>query len=119
MAPQTLSTTRDIHGPIDARGGGNVNVNKFKLALPKDARDILIAIVMALSIMTNVVIGGLYFESQRTVADAYKDIKTQVWVHQDKEEERFQKFVAGPYADLAGSVKANQLLFAKCKESGK
>lgn len=24
MAPQALSTTRDIHNPIDARGGGNV-----------------------------------------------------------------------------------------------
>jgi hypothetical protein len=93
----------------------NVNVNRF--TLPKDARELIIAVVVAASILVNVVLFSLYFSTQRELADAYKDIKTQVWVKQDKDEEKFQKFVAGPYADLAAQVKASQILFAKCKES--
>lgn len=72
--------------------------------------------VIGVSALLNVVLGAMYLNSQRTVADAYKDIKTQVWVRQDKDEERFQKFVAGPYADLAGQVRANQILFSKCNK---
>lgn len=75
------------------------------------------SVVLAVSILVNVVLFCMYLDSQRTVADAYKDIKTQVWVKQDKDEEKFQKFVAGPYAALAGEVKASQVLFSKCKES--
>jgi hypothetical protein len=100
---------------MHVEANANVNVNRF--TLPKDPREIVVAVVLALSIMVNVVMGGMYLISQREVADAYKDIKTQVWVRQDKEEERFQKFVAGPYADLAGNVKASLILFSKCKES--
>lgn len=115
MAPQTLKAVRDCYEPIDARGGGNVNVNRF--TLPKDPREIVVAVIMALSIMVNIVLGGMYLTSQREVADAYRDIKTQVWLKQDKEEEKFQKFVAGPYAELAGKIEASQILFSKCKES--
>jgi hypothetical protein len=75
------------------------------------------SVVLALSIGVNIVLFVMYLESQRAVADAYKDIKTQVWVKQDKEEEKFQKFVAGPYAELAGKVEASQILFSKCKEA--
>jgi hypothetical protein len=75
------------------------------------------SVVLALSIMVNVVLFSMYLNAQHTVVDAYRDIKTQVWVRQDKDEERFQKFVAGPYADLAGEVRASQILFSKCKES--
>lgn len=54
-------------------------------------------------------------EDRATKAET--DLKTQVWLRQDKEEEKFQKFVAGPYAQLAGKLEANQILFSKCKES--
>lgn len=74
-------------------------------------------VMLAISIIVNILLFSMYLDSQRTVVDAYKDIKTQVWVRQDKDEEKFQKFVAGPYAQLAGKVEASLILFSKCKES--
>lgn len=93
---------------VTAHEGANVNVTRF--TLPKDARDLILAVMTALSIMTS-----LWLWSK--LRDAEKDIQTQVWLRQDKDEERFQKFIAGPYAELAGEVKADKILFAKCKES--
>lgn len=55
--------------------------------------------------------------AEERATKAENDLKTQVWLKQDKEEEKFQKFVAGPYAQLAGKLEANQILFSKCKES--
>jgi hypothetical protein len=101
----------------EAPGQTHIQDNRQTVTLSKGARDLVIATVMALSILVNVVLFGWYLDSQRTVADAYKDLKTQVWVRQDKDEEKFQKFVAGPYAQLAGKVEASQILFSKCKES--
>lgn len=75
------------------------------------------SVVLAISIAANVFFLLQYLESQRALEKAYTDIKTQVWVKQDKDEEKFQKFVAGPYAELAGKVEASQILFSKCKES--
>lgn len=95
---------------MTAREGSNVNVNRF--TLPKDARDLIVATVMAACLITIVILGAL-------LHDAYKDIQTQIWLKQDKEEEKFQKFVAGPYAQLAGELKANEILFSQCKEPKK
>lgn len=92
----------------------NVNVNKF--SLPKDARDLIITTVMAFSIMVSIALFGLYQSTERKLEKSYEDIQTQVWLKQDKEEEKFQKFVAGPYAQLAGELRANEILFSKCKE---
>lgn len=74
-------------------------------------------VMLALSIAVNIFFLMEYLESQRALEKAYTDIKTQVWVKQDKDEEKFQKFVAGPYAQLAGKVESSQILFSKCKES--
>jgi hypothetical protein len=74
---------------------------------------------MALSIMVNVVVYTMYSNSQRALIDAQKDLKTQVWVRQNDEDERFQKFLAGPYATLAGEVKASQILYQQCQERRK
>ena len=93
---------------ISAAAGSHVNVNRF--TLPKDARELIIAVAMAFSVLTS-----LWLWSK--LHDAEKDIQTQIWLRQDKDEERFQKFIAGPYADLAGEVKADKILFSKCKES--
>jgi hypothetical protein len=75
------------------------------------------SVILALAIASNVIFVLLYLDSQEKLEKAYTDIKTQVWVKQDKDEEKFQKFVAGPYADLAGKVQASLILFSKCKES--
>ena len=93
---------------LTAHEGANVNYNKF--TLPKDAREIIIAMVMAISIMTTVYMYVQLQDVSTRLHDAYKDIQTQVWLKQDKEEEKFQKFVAGPYAQLAGELKANEFL---------
>ncbi len=89
----------------------HININRF--TLPKDSRDLILAIVIAAAVLTILIESYLLF-------DAYRAIKTQVWLRQDKEEEKFQKFVAGPYAELAGQLRANQILFeTQCKEPKK
>ncbi len=97
----------DCDQSTHACDNAHISINRF--TLPKDARDLILATVTALSVMTS-----LWLWSK--LHDAEKDIQTQVWLRQDKDEERFQKFIAGPYAELAGEVKAAELL-AKCKES--
>jgi hypothetical protein len=97
---------------VNVASHANVNVNRF--TLPKDARDLILAIVMSASLIALVIVSYL-------LHDAYRDIQTQIWLKQDKEEEKFQKFIAGPYAQLAGELKAAQIL-AKCpqpQEKGK
>ena len=90
-----------------------------RLHLPKEAQSFILATVTALALGTVVYLDLELREAHSKLNEAYKDIKTQVWVKQDKEEEKFQKFVAGPYAQLAGELKANEILFSKCKESRK
>lgn len=115
-----MSTPSPMVSASDSAVTGNTApVQQTRVTVPGAGRDLFWGTVMALSIMVNVTLGGMYLSSQRTVADAYKDIKTQVWVRQDKDEEKFQKFVAGPYAELAGKVEASQILFSKCKESSR
>lgn len=114
MPTSTIHPEHSEVSPITAHPGSNVNVNRF--SLPKDARELILATVTALSISTSIIMLCLYLNSQRDLEQAYKDIKTQVWVKQDKEEEKFQKFVAGPYAQLAGELRANEILFKQCKK---
>lgn len=87
-------------------------VQSVRFALPKDARELFVATVMAMAVIALVIVSYL-------LHDAYHDIRTQVWLKQDKEEEKFQKFVAGPYAQLAGELKANEILMMQCKEPRK
>jgi hypothetical protein len=76
-------------------------VQSIRFMLPKDARDILIATVMAAAIMAIIIMGVL-------LHDAYKDIQTQVWLRDDA----LTKFMSGPYADLRAEVKATQIVLA-------
>jgi len=98
-------------------------VNHNKIGVGEKSRDLIIATVLALSIMVNVVLAGLYLSSQRSVVDAYKDIKTQVWVRQDKDDERFQKFISGPYAQQMADIRFDEMLrqqqLLTCKEKVK
>ena len=101
------------HSPDESVHGaphGNVNVNRF--VLPRDARELIVAVVMSASLLATLIVSYL-------LHDAYRDIQTQIWLKQDKEEEKFQKFVAGPYAQLAGELKANEILFQQCKTQEK
>jgi hypothetical protein len=88
------------------------HVQSVRFTFTKGARELILATVTALSVMTS-----LWLWSK--LHDAEKDIQTQIWLRQDKDEERFQKFIAGPYAELAGEVKATQLLLGTCKEPRK
>lgn len=84
------------HSPNESVHGaphGNVNVNRFTFS--KDARDLIVATVMALSIITIVILGYL-------LHDAYKDARTQVWLRDDA----LTKFTTGPYAELKSHVTA-------------
>jgi hypothetical protein len=93
---------------VQASESAHVNINRF--TLPKQSRELFLGTVTALSIMTS-----LWLWSK--LHDAEKDIQTQIWLKENDEHERFEKFVAGPYAQLAGKVEASQILFSKCKES--
>jgi hypothetical protein len=85
---------------IEAHPHSHVNVNRF--TLPKDARDLIIAVVVALSLLTN-----LWLWSK--IHDADKDIQTQVWLRDDA----LTKFEQGPYADLKAHVLALEITCRK------
>lgn len=87
--------------------GNSAPVQITRFNLPKDARELILAVVVACSILTSLVLWS-------KLHDAEKDIQTQIWLKQDKEEEKFQKFVAGPYAALAGELRANEILIQQC-----
>lgn len=112
MPSGTVSQVRRERSPecdeVHACDTAHVNINRF--TLPKDARDLILATVTAVSVITSLWIWG-------KLHDAEKDIQTQIWLRQQQDDERFEKFISGPYAQLAGEVKADQILFNKCKES--
>ena len=81
---------------LQVEAGANVNVNRF--TLPKDARDLILATVTALSVLTS-----LWLWSK--LHDAEKDIQTQVWLRDDA----LTKFEQGPYADLKAHVLALEI----------
>lgn len=84
--------TESLHVEANA----NVNVNRF--TLPKDPREIAVAVILAGSILTNIIVGWL-------LMGAYKDLQTQVWLRDDA----LTKFVQGPYADTKAHVIALEL----------
>lgn len=93
MAPQTLNATRDVNDSIDARGGGNVNVNRF--TLPKDPREIIVAVILALSILVNIALYMQLHHLEQTVdLDRYDD----------------NTFINGRFADLKVQVEAQEKL---------
>lgn len=83
------------------RASESGHIQSMKLMLPKGARDLIIATVMAAAILAIVILSFL-------LHDAYKDIQTQVWLRDDA----FTKFMTGPYADLRAEVKATQIVLA-------
>lgn len=73
-----------------------VQITRF--TLPKDARDLIVATVCALSVLTNIWLWS-------KLHDADKDIQTQIWLRDDA----LTKFEQGPYADLKSHVLALEL----------
>jgi hypothetical protein len=82
--------------------GPSANVNSVRFTLPKDARDLIVAVAIALSLLTNVWLWG-------KLHDADKDIQTQVWLRDDA----LTKFEQGPYADLKAHVLALEITCKK------
>ena len=76
-------------------------VQIVRLSLPKETRELIIAIVMAASVITNFVLWG-------KLHDADKDIQTQVWLRDDA----LTKFQQGPFADL----KAHVIALENCRK---
>lgn len=108
-----MSPMHAEHSPdesVHCGTNGHVNVNRFTFS--KDTLQWITAAICAAAVLAVIIVSYL-------LHDAYRDIQTQVWLKQDKEEEKFQKFVAGPYAQLAGELKANEILFDQCKEKRK
>jgi hypothetical protein len=80
------SSTESLHVEANA----NVNVNRF--TLPKDPREILVATLLALSIIVNIVLWMQSRHTEQTVdLDRYDD----------------NTFINGRFAELAAQVKAD------------
>lgn len=79
-----------------AHEGSNVNVTRF--TLPKDTRELIIAVVLAGSVITSLVLWS-------KLHDAEKDIQTQIWLRDDA----LTKFQQGPFADLKAHVIAQEI----------
>ncbi len=73
-----------------------------RLSLPKDARELIIATILSLSVLTN-----LWLWSK--LHDAEKDIQTQVWLRDDA----LTKFEQGPFADVKAHVLALEITCKK------
>jgi hypothetical protein len=75
---------------MHVEANANVNVNRF--TLPKDPRELVIAVLLALSILVNVALWLQYKHTEQTVdLDRYDD----------------NTFINGRFADLAAQVRAD------------
>jgi hypothetical protein len=94
MAPQALNATRDVCNTegIDARGGGNVNVNRFAA---EKGKSILLGLALGLSMAVNI-IAFLSWREART--------ETQV------KDYDLTFFVTHDFATLKSEVEVNQKL---------
>lgn len=77
-------------------------VQIMRFMLPKDARELIIAVVLAASILTNWLLWT-------KLHDADKDLQTQVWLRDDA----LTKFEQGPFADLKAHVLALEMICRK------
>ena len=91
---------KSVGAQIHAAEHANVNVNRFVFS--KDVRDLILATVTAISVLTS-----LWLWSK--LHDAEKDIQTQIWLKDDA----LTKFEQGPFADIKAHVMALELT---CKQ---
>lgn len=77
-------------------------VQQTTVSTPKSARDLVLAVFLAASMLLNVYIWS-------KLHDAEKDIQTQVWLRDDA----LTKFEQGPYADLKAHVLALEIVCKK------
>lgn len=103
MTSDRVTQVRRERSPDESvHGEGSSLVNVVRFALPKDARDLIIAVVLAAAILT---IWALWSK----LHDAEKDIQTQIWLRDDA----LTKFEQGPYADLKAHVLALEMTCRK------
>jgi len=80
-------------------------INQIRIALPRSAWELTVAVILALAIAT------IWIQAQR-LHDQAKDIQTQVWLRDDA----LTKFEQGPFADLKGHIIASEILCGKQQE---
>lgn len=90
------------HCSDDSVRDNSAPVQIVRMSLPKEARELILATVTALSVITS-----LWLWSK--LHDAEKDIQTQIWVRDDA----LTKFEQGPYADLKAHVLALEITCKK------
>src|SRR6185503_1885020 len=91
--PRPVRMGSTTSSPDESVKDNTAPVQIVRLSLPKETRELIIAIVMAASVITNFVLWG-------KLHDADKDIQTQVWLRDDA----LTKFQQGPFADLKAHV---------------
>jgi hypothetical protein len=79
-------------------------VQILRLSLPRETRELIIAVILATSILTNWLLWS-------KLHDAEKDIQTQVWLRDDA----LTKFQQGPFADMKAHIIALELNYRKEK----
>jgi hypothetical protein len=89
----TLHPEHSQNDSMHVEANANVNVNRF--TLPKDPREIIVAVVLALSIMVNLWCGWVI-----------RDVGTRKWLH-DYDLNQFQM---GPFAQTQKDVEVTKEL---------
>lgn len=96
---------RHVEGsPDESVSGNTAPVQIVRFSLPKETRELLIAVILAASILTNWLLWS-------KLHDAEKDIQTQVWLRDDA----LTKFEQGPFADTKAHVLALEMLYKQEK----
>lgn len=86
----TLHPEHSQNDSLHVEANANVNVNRF--TLPKDPREIMVAVILALSILVNIAMYVQLRHTEQTVdLDRYDD----------------NTFINGRFSDLAAQVKAD------------
>lgn len=85
---------RHVEGsPDESVHANTAPVQIVRFSLPKGTRELLVAVILAASILTNWLLWS-------KLHDAEKDIQTQVWLRDDA----LTKFEQGPFADVKAHV---------------
>jgi len=79
MAPQTLSTTRDVHQPLtqDARGGGNIANVPVDIKINLGKETLVVVCVLAAIIGACGVVMGFNLAKQDLMDRDFRDAQTQ------------------------------------------
>jgi len=79
MAPQTLSTSRDVHNPLtqDARGGGNIANVPVTVTVSLGRETLVLVALFAVIVGACGVVMGLNLSRQKDMEDHFDDLRRQ------------------------------------------